>query len=137
STYTAGRLTFARSFEPRALWGETLPVRVELRNGGRVPMPWLRLHDRLPVELGAPAIVERALSLGPGETASYSYDLQCRQRGWYELGPFSVATGDVLGMNLLRREFATPMRLIVYPRILPLAALGLPSRTPFGDVGTH
>jgi uncharacterized protein (DUF58 family) len=135
--HVAGRLSFGRQLEARALWGETLPMRVELRNGGRLPIPWLRLHDRVPVELGAPAVLERAISLGPGQTASYRTDLQCRQRGWYALGPFSVDTGDVLGLNLLRREFATARRLIVYPRILPLASLGLPSRTPFGDVRTQ
>jgi uncharacterized protein (DUF58 family) len=137
ASQTAGRLSFRRDLEPRALWGETLAMRVELRNGGPLPIPWLRLRDRVPVELGAPAVVERAISLGPGQVASYQIDLQCRQRGWYALGPFSVDTGDVLGLNLMRREFATAQRLLVYPRILPLPTLGLPSRTPFGDVRTQ
>ena len=137
ASQAAGRLSFLRRVEARALWGETLSMRVELRNRGRLPIPWLRLHDRLPIELGAPAVLERAISLGPGQTASYRTDLQCRQRGWYQLGPFSVDTGDVLGLNLLRREFATDQRLLVYPKILPLPSLGLPSRTPFGDVRTQ
>lgn len=130
-------LEFRRTCEPRALNGEMVPMRVELRNAGWLPIPWLRLRDRLPVALGAPAVVERAVSLGPGQVTTHQYELQCRQRGWYELGPFTAETGDVLGLNTFTREFETPGRLLVYPKVLPLATLGLPSRTPFGDVRSH
>jgi uncharacterized protein (DUF58 family) len=137
TTYAAGRLVATRQFEHRALWGESVALRLTLRNAGRLPIPWLRARDRLPVELGAPGILEHAYALGPGESHEIVQELQCRQRGWYELGPLIVETGDPLGLNLVRREFATDQRLLVYPKVLPLAQLGLPSRTPFGDVRTH
>jgi uncharacterized protein (DUF58 family) len=135
--HVAGKLELEREFEERALHGEHLRITLKLHNRGMLPIPWLRLHDRLPVALQTAANLDRVVSLGPGETLDVAYDTVCRQRGWYELGPVSVELGDVLGVNLIRRELSTAKRLIVYPRVLPINRLGLPSRTPFGDVRTH
>ncbi|HEV8637647.1 MAG TPA: DUF58 domain-containing protein [Chloroflexota bacterium] len=135
--YAARRLELERVFEERALHGETTRITLRLTNRGLLPVPWLRLHDRLPTALQTAANLDRVVSVGPRETLEVGYDTVCRQRGWYELGPATVELGDVLGVNLIRREFATGRRLIVYPRILPINRLSLPSRTPFGDVRTH
>jgi uncharacterized protein (DUF58 family) len=134
---TARRIDLERVFEERALHGETVRITLRLTNRGLLPVPWLRLHDRLPTALQTAANLDRVLSIGPRETVEVAYDTVCRQRGWYELGPATIELGDVLGVNLLRREFATRRRLIVYPRILPINRLSLPSRMPFGDVRTH
>ena len=135
--YGASRLELERVFEPRALHGETLRITLRLSNRGLLPVPWVRLHDRLPTALQTAANLDRVVSIGPRQTVEVAYDTVCRQRGWYQLGPASVELGDVLGVNLLRREFTTGRRLTVYPRILPINRLSLPSRTPFGDVRTH
>jgi uncharacterized protein (DUF58 family) len=55
--------------------------------------------------------------------------LTCRQRGHYRLGPLRLQTGDLLGIEqqiLLLRE---PRHLTVYPRIVSLDQLGLPTRS--------
>ena len=135
--HVAKKLELERVFEERAFHGESLRIVLRLRNRGVLPIPWLRLHDRLPVALQTAANLDRVVSLGPGETLEVAYDTVCRQRGWYALGPASVELGDVLGVNLARRDLPTAQRLIVYPRVLPINRLGLPSRTPFGDVRTH
>lgn len=137
ASLVARRLTVERSFPERALNGESVGVELRLRNSSPLPIAWLKLHDRLPVELSSAAVFDRALSLGPWGEARLGYELHCRQRGWYELGPLTVETGDVLGLNLFQREFASDRRLLVYPKILTPSALGLSSRTPFGDVRTR
>lgn len=136
SAYTANRITFTREFEPRLLWGETATVRLRVRNRSRLPVPWLRVRERIPIALASTPRLESVVSLGPGEEAQFEYELHGRQRGWYELGPATVETGDVLGMNLFRREFRTSQRVSVYPKILDPRALTLPSRTPFGAIRT-
>lgn len=133
----AGNVEIERVFEDRALHGESIRIVLRLHNRGSLPIPWLRLHDRLPVPLQTAANLDRVVSLGPRETLELAYETVCRQRGWYELGPTSVELGDVLGVNLVRRDLPTPRRLTVYPRVLTINRLGLPSRTPFGDVRTH
>lgn len=137
SAAVARRLRVDRAFPERGLFGETVTVELTLTNESPLPVPWVRIHDRLPVELAAAALFERALSLGPRGRASFTYQLHCRQRGWYELGPATVETGDVMGFDRRRREFSSDRRLLVYPKILSPAALGLASRTPFGDVRTR
>lgn len=137
ASLVARRLVLERRFPERALNGETARVELVLRNDSPLPMAWLRLHDRLPVELSAASVFDRAVSLGPRGEASFSYELHCRQRGWYRLGPATVETGDVVGLNLFKLEFHTEKRLLVYPKILAPSALGLSSRTPFGDVKTR
>src|SRR5690348_3661902 len=79
SAWVARRLVLERTFPDRGLHGETLAVELTLRNESPLPVPWLRLHDRLPVELSAAAVFERALSLGPGSSETFTYELHCRQ----------------------------------------------------------
>lgn len=137
STYTARRIDITRRFESRCLHGEPIQIEIAVANRGFLPVPWLRVQDRLPVALAAGLRVERVISLGPRGEASFTIDLVGRQRGWYRLGPISVELGDVLGLNLLRLERATDRHLIVHPKVVPVGALGLPSRLPFGDVRTR
>jgi uncharacterized protein (DUF58 family) len=72
--------------------------------------------------------VQAVTVAGRGRRA-WTYTLTCRQRGYYRLGPLRLQTGDLLGMeqrSLLVRE---PRHLTVYPRIVALEQLGLPTRS--------
>lgn len=126
-----------RVFEPRALLGDTVTVRLRITNGTLWPVPWLRLRDRLPVGLAAPPFFAQLASLRPRETVEYSYPLHCRQRGYYPLGPLRFSIGDVFGLRSEEREYAVPGFITVYPMILPLDELGLPSKSPFGHLRTQ
>src|SRR5438128_12183458 len=75
ASVVARRVSFERRAPERALNGESARVELVVRNGSPLPMAWLRLHDRLPVELSAAAVFDRALSLGPGAEISFSYEL--------------------------------------------------------------
>jgi uncharacterized protein (DUF58 family) len=59
------------------------------------------------------------------------------QRGYYRLGPLRLTGGDLFGLSRPRLGYLPPDYLTVYPRIVPLTRLGLPSRLPFGTVGSH
>jgi uncharacterized protein (DUF58 family) len=59
----------------------------------------------------------------------WSYALVCRQRGYYRLGPLRVHTGDLLGIEQRSMFFQESRHLTVYPRIVPLEHLGLPTRS--------
>jgi uncharacterized protein (DUF58 family) len=45
-----------------------------------------------------------------------------------------VQLGDVFGFYTRELETATPTYLTVYPKIVPIEKLGLPSRSPFGSL---
>lgn len=119
-----------RQFTNRAFSGDEVTVRVLVRNTGRLPIPWLQAHESLPVDLATPPFHVEVFSLGPREQRHFSYALHCRKRGVYPVGPLRAQTGDLLGIEEPDSLEAAPDHLIVYPRILPLGKLDLPTRSP-------
>lgn len=127
-------VTYERRFPERVFWGERPDVRLDIRNKGYLPVLWLHVHDSLPIELRSPNFFQQALSLLPGEQVSFSYQLECRRRGYYPLGPLALEAGDLLGTTRISLAYTSPDTLVVYPRIIPLRELGLPSRTLYGSL---
>lgn len=118
----------------RAFLGEVVQAELELVNTGWLPLPWLRLRDNLPVQLHVPSSFHRVISLLPHERVAFTYQLHCRRRGYYHLGPLFLWTGDLFGVaqEARRREELQP--LTVYPKIIPLSHITLPSQSPFGEL---
>lgn len=130
-------LRFRRTFPERALLGDDVEVVLEVENRGLLPVPWVEFHDRLPVALTSPPFFRALISLQPRETRRFTYTLHCRQRGWYLVGPLTASLGDVFGFSRREREFSSARHLTVYPKVLPLDELGLPSKSPFGHLRTR
>ncbi len=118
----------------RAFFGERVTVTLRLRNASLLPVPWLRIHESLPVQLKAPNFYRGVLSLLPHEKAVLSYELDCRRRGYYLLGPLLLNTGDLFGMRTHEGRSVEVDHLMVYPKIISLASLGLPAQSPFGSI---
>jgi uncharacterized protein (DUF58 family) len=129
-TRAARNLHLQRRFTPRAFFGDEVEVSVVARNRGRLPIPWLELHESLPVELAAPPFRRAVASLGGRGEHRFQYTLYCRKRGCYGIGPLAAHTGDLLGLFAPKTLAHSPERLIVYPRVVPLERLGLPTRSP-------
>lgn len=123
-------LQIERRFVGRAFHGDRVTVDVTLRNKGWLPVPWLEMHETLPVQLIAPPFYRRVVSLGPHEQRHLQYTLNCRRRGYYPIGPFTMQTGDLLGIDRRGLARVEPDYLIVYPRVVPLHELGLPTHSP-------
>jgi len=123
-----------RRLATHAFWGEKVPVAIEVHNAGLLPVPWLQLQEALPEPLCFPTVRSRALSLWPFEKSSFGYELDCRKRGYYAIGPLRLSSGDLLSVGDRALAEVGVSYLTVYPRILPLADLGIPSRSPFGTV---
>jgi uncharacterized protein (DUF58 family) len=130
-------LRVRRTYAERALIGDVVEVTLVIENTGLLPVPWLLFHERLPLAMIAPPFFRAVVSIQPRETRRFVYELHCRQRGWYAIGPLTATLGDVFGLSLREREFGAGHRLTVYPKILPLDELGLPSRSPFGHLRTR
>jgi uncharacterized protein (DUF58 family) len=74
------------------------------------------------------------IHLRPGGEARFEYSVDARKRGYYPIGPLSMTSGDILGLSdsLLVQNPAEA--LVVYPRIIPLPSLEIPSRSPQGTL---
>ena len=131
------RLTVARHFLDHAFVGQTIPVRVAITNQSRLPIPWLRLEERVPLDLKDIAAYKIALSVAGRATTEHTYTLSCKRRGYFALGPLSLRTGDVFGFSEARWEEDNPRHVTVYPAIVPLEKLGLPSRLALGGRATR
>ena len=142
--YALARLTYIRTVgERRAFFGEDVPLTIEITNHKLLPLPWLEVDDALPAGLpvdGASIVNEpgrlvlrQLLAMAPYERVRLHYRLHCGARGAHVVGPVRLRTGDPFGFA--GREMVLPIydRLLVYPRVVPVAQLGLPARHPFGD----
>lgn len=127
---TIARLSVWRRFTDRAFPGDQVKVEVTLCNGTWLPITWLEVHESLPVQLCTPPFHHEVISLGAHERQRLDYTLNCRQRGYYIIGPLTVQTGDLLGIAQRDQVYAEPQYIIVYPRVVPLQRLGLPTRSP-------
>jgi uncharacterized protein (DUF58 family) len=127
---TMARLSVQRRFTDHAFPGDEVTVEVAARNATWLPATWLEVHESLPVHLIAPPFHHEVISLGPHERRQFHYTLNCRRRGYYVIGPLTVQTGDLLGIAQSSQVYAEPQYIIVYPRVVPLQQLGLPTRSP-------
>lgn len=134
--YVFRRVTVRRRYNKRAFLGEEVPLNVEVHNPTRLPLLWLTLREGLPLALRHVEELSVATALGGRETASFPYTLRANRRGYYQIGPLRVTSGDVFGFA--EEQGLVPVDYItVYPRIVPITRLGLPSRLPFGTLASH
>jgi len=123
-------LRLTRTYTARAFTGDDVDVRVSLTNTSRLPMPWLQAHESLPIELISPPFHREVFSLAGGEQRYFDYTLHCRRRGVYKLGPLNAQAGDLLGLEPAQHIELGPENIVVYPQVVPLARLGVPTHSP-------
>lgn len=141
-------VTYLRSFDrTRVFPGEPVTMSIEVDNRKPLPLTWLRFDDRLPVaplEEGVIAEVtgetqgsynlQNVFSLSGNGHVQRTYTLRFPVRGYYRVGPVVYRSGDLFTLFTVERERDYVQTLVVYPRIYPIEALGLPAREPFGDL---
>jgi uncharacterized protein (DUF58 family) len=105
----------------RAQVGRHLEERLELENLSWLPKPWLELIDGGDYP---DHNLSQVLTLGPLERRARPYRALCRQRGAFQLGPLSVASGDPLGLFRRERLLAPACNLLVLPATVDLPRFG-------------
>ena len=147
SKYAFLRLHYNRHLSStRAFFGDTVGFEFSVTNNKFLPLPWLLIREEIPkgVELrqgkvtashkNERAILSNFISLAWYHRLTRRYQMLCRKRGVFAFGPTEISSGDPFGFfrNKIVREEQD--QLIVYPRIVPLADIGIPSRHPFGEL---
>jgi uncharacterized protein (DUF58 family) len=131
------RLKIKRSFEPRAFLGEYIPVKVHIVNSGFLPVVWLRIYESTSSTLARARTIKEIVSLPPRGKTEVAYSLHARKRGRYAIGPLFASSNDLLGLSSEYQIEDLPEDLIVYPNIIPLGNIKLPSRSPLGTLRHH
>jgi uncharacterized protein (DUF58 family) len=122
--------------------GEIVAVAVTVTNGGGLPVPWVLVEDLLP----RAALVQRpprlrmtgkrlAIVMLRGHSRKLVlYQLHFEMRGYYQLGPCVLESGDLFGLHRRYRVATEPHFVLVYPKVIPLEGFDLASRRPIGEV---
>lgn len=130
-------VTVARRLNQRAFTGESVVSEIVIRNHSLLPIPWLRLQDSVPLDLQTGESYRLVTSVGARSARRHRFQLFCHRRGYYEVGPLRLNTGDLFGFAQSAWEESQQLHVTVYPRVLTLNRLGLPSRLPFGELRSH
>ncbi len=122
--------------------GDEVEVTLIVRNAGALPVPWVLLEDMLParamIEGRARLRVRKkrmklALIWARGATM-LNYGIEFRMRGYYQVGPLVLESGDLFGLHRRYRLGTEPHFVLVYPQVVPLEGYDLASRRPVGEV---
>jgi len=140
------RLVFARHMDAdRCFAGESLHLTLRLTNKKFLPMPWVRVEDVLSTrvrvrdweayqsESPSSQIVSFFTALRWYERITWHLTLQCPRRGYHQIGPVTMRSGDPFGFFMSKIELPGEQYLTVYPRLIVLDEIGLPPRHLLGD----
>jgi len=144
--YCLHRVTFKRRLSStRVFFGDEITYEYEITNMKPLPLPWLQVLDELPEQVTLlkgktePASEHRVYLNSMFPVNMYHrvirrYPVKCPVRGCFSFGPAVLRSGDPFG--LFRRSMEVPDvdTLMVYPRLVSLEELGIPSKQFFGDI---
>jgi uncharacterized protein (DUF58 family) len=111
--------------------GDRLRITYTVRNTGRLPKPWLEVHNPTSLPGGLPG---RALSLGGRSERSWMVRTPLVRRGHFRVDPLQIRTGDPFGFFEASAGVGHGITVVVYPRIDPLPLWRLP---PASIEGAH
>jgi len=122
--------------------GTTVEMKVRLANAGGSRVTWVLVEDLFPEHYlhQKPPRVRikgrrmKLCSVPGGGSAVLKYELQCDSRGYYQLGPTLLETGDLFGLHRRHRIVAKPFFLMVLPKVIPLPKYDFASQRPIGEV---
>jgi uncharacterized protein (DUF58 family) len=107
-----------------------------------LPIAWVLAEDVLPKPdlnqrpprlrvSGRRMLIE---SLRPGGKQTLFYQLHFDMRGYYQVGPLVLETGDLFGLHRRWRVATEPHFILVYPKVIPLEGYDIASRRPIGEI---
>ncbi|MCC7376885.1 MAG: DUF58 domain-containing protein [Verrucomicrobiales bacterium] len=147
SQWTAGRWAEAIRVErwcscTAAEIGQKATVRLTLWNVSGRRVPWMLVEEALPVDAltqHPPRLLSSGgrlaiASLRRGESRVMAYEVEVLMRGYYQMGPVMLETGDLFGLYRHFRVCSEPWYVLVRPRVVPLIGYDLASRRPIGEI---
>lgn len=122
--------------------GGTVAVEVTLRNRNWFTVPWILAEDVLPRDAltdiptrlrcrGSRTLLVR---LGARQEERLVYEIECLRRGYYQIGPLLLESGDVFGLHRRYRVVGEPQFVTVPPQPIALEGYDLATRRPVGEV---
>lgn len=143
------KIRYNRSFSRSSVFeGEDIEMIDTISNNKLLPLPWLRLESKISKNLefrsnhlgskDDDGEFHRTLfSLMPYQKITRRHKLTCVQRGYYALNTVSMSTGDVFGFAQIFKSYDATAYVTVYPKIISLSEIPLPSHSWLGDISVR
>lgn len=122
--------------------GDRVAVIIDLTNSSGIPIPWLLVEDSLPRDalsckppkLKVDGRRVALIQIGANGKKSIRYQLNFATRGYYQIGPLMLESGDLFGLHRRYKVVTEPHFVMVYPKVIPLSGYDLSSRRPIGEI---
>ena len=148
--YALAEVTYVRRLGTHRMFvGEETDLTIEITNAKPLPLAWLKAEDEFPAEMALARgllsyshkpnrrLLTNLLALRFYERVRKQYQIDAGKRGVLAFGPVKLHAGDLFGFGRQERVIEQTDELVVYPRVVPVTALGLPASYPFGDAATR
>lgn len=122
--------------------GDKVAVVTTVRNNSGFPVPWLLMEDALtnealtqrPPRLKVEGRRVALMQLKARDEKALLYQITFAMRGYYQIGPVLLETGDLFGLHRRFKVVTEPHFVMVYPKVVPLIGYDLTSRRPIGEI---
>jgi uncharacterized protein (DUF58 family) len=144
--YCLRRIEYQRRLSQyQVFFGEEIVFEIEVTNRKPLPLPWLQIEDELPERVTLlkgkatithddRVILNNMFPINMYHRVKRRFPMKCLQRGCFVFGPTHIRSGDLFGFFRRNMEIEKLDYLLVYPRLVPLEKLGIPSQQLFGDI---
>lgn len=130
------KLTVERHLPRHVVAGESIGVRIAVKNGKRVFSSYgLQVSDEM--DDGTVAGHCYLLHAAPGERVAVTYPCVFHRRGQYRFKQVVISTTYPFGFVRRSVRFPAPRDVLVYPQILPWSELELETPPDLGERETH
>ncbi len=142
------KISYERFFSTNAVVeGDDIELIEKISNNKLLPVPWLRLESmihanllfqhafNLDINRGQMYQNHRSLfSLMPYTQITRRHFITCAKRGCYTLNTVTMTCGDLLSFTARSQRIQLSLELLVYPALIPMDQIPLPSHSWQGDM---
>lgn len=117
-----------------AVIGERTEVILTVRNKGFLPILWVLVEDLLPARMPVTGEYAKLLTLMPGQEEKLLYQVTLNRRGYHQMGPIMIETGDMFGFFRRYKTGPAKQYVTVYPSVQHIMEYDIATRRPLGTV---
>lgn len=138
------KVAIERSFDTlHANFGQSIHLIEKISNRKLMPIPWLKVESRIDGGLQFGRQEDMNILQGefhisiftmlPYTRITRTHNVKCRRRGYYHLKSAALTARSITGSISSMKDETTDARLYVFPQLLTLPEMNLPSHSWQGD----
>lgn len=142
--YGLSKVSIERGFDTlHANYGQSIHMIEKISNNKLLPVPWLKVESR--IDGGLKFGLQEDLNILHGEfhisafcmlpytRIIRTHNVKCMKRGFYHLKSVALTARSVTGWNSTMKDEETDAKVYVFPQVLTMPELNLPSHSWQGD----